>query len=104
MRTLEGYDHIRSLDFSYSNITDADLKHLAGLTRLQWLKLSDTGISDAGLEHLKGLSHLQTLYLAHTRCTPEGVKILQQALPKCRIDSKGIRPGPANGTRAAKST
>jgi len=34
------------------------LEHLKGLTNLQDLTLSDTNVADAGLEHLTGLTQL----------------------------------------------
>ena len=43
-------------------------------------------MTDAGLEHLKGLTKLQSLDLRNTQVTDAGVKGLQKALPKCKID------------------
>ena len=37
----------------------ADLKRLRGLTKLQSLRLINSDVTDAGLEHLTGLSNLQ---------------------------------------------
>ena len=71
--------------FIFTNVTDAGLVHLKGLTKLQTLNLSDTNVTDAGLVHLKGLTILQTLVLIDTKVTDAGVKKLQAALPKCRI-------------------
>ncbi len=68
-----------------TQVTDAGLEHLKGLTSLQTLDLGDTFVSDAGLEHLKGLTSLQNLSLWDTKVTDEGVKKLQQALPNCEI-------------------
>jgi hypothetical protein len=42
-------------------------------------------MTDKGLEHLKGLTQLQMLFLRETKVTDQGVKKLQQALPKCNI-------------------
>ena len=44
-----------------SEVGDAVLEHLKGLTQLQWLYLDGTAVSDAGLVHLKGLSQLKEL-------------------------------------------
>jgi hypothetical protein len=49
------------------------------------LDLAGTKVTDAGLEHLKALMQLKELHLDSTRGTDEGVKKLQQALPKCHI-------------------
>jgi hypothetical protein len=51
----------------------------------RWVDLTRSEVTDAGLEHLKGLSRLQQLWLVSTKVTDAGVKKLQQALPKCRI-------------------
>jgi hypothetical protein len=37
--------------------------------------------------HLKGLTKLQLLDITHTHVTDGGVKTLQQALPKCKIET-----------------
>ena len=44
-----------------------------------------TNITDAGLEHLKGLTNLEELDLRWTKVTDAGVAKLQQALPNCEI-------------------
>ena len=49
------------------------------------LLLSSTQVTDAGLEHLKGLTALQWLLLSNTQVTDAGVARLQQALPNCEI-------------------
>jgi len=63
-----------------TQITDAGLVHLAGLTSLQELF-----VTDAGLVHLKGLTSLQTLGLGNTQVTDAGVAKLKEALPNCEI-------------------
>jgi hypothetical protein len=45
-----------------------------------------TQITDAALVHLKGLTNLKGLYIRYTRITDEGVKNLQEALPNCEIN------------------
>ena len=49
------------------------------------LSLTGTDVTDAGLERLKGLSKLQRLKLQGTAVTEEGVKKLQESLPECKI-------------------
>ena len=46
---------------------------------------TDTDVTDAGLVHLKGMTNLQTLNLRKTKVTTAGVADLQSALPKCGI-------------------
>ena len=59
--------------------------HLRALPRLQTLNLGGTKVTDAGLLYLKGLGSLETLNIRNTQVTDEGVKMLQEALPNCKI-------------------
>jgi hypothetical protein len=88
LRRVLGDDFFSSVvdvNLSGSQVTDAGLEHLKGLSQLQTLWLDGTQVTDAGLAQLKGLSKLQWLGLNDTKVTDEGVKKLQQALPKCKI-------------------
>ena len=76
---------IHDLVLSDTKVTDAGLERL----KLKWLntlELDGTKVTDAGLEHLTNMNRLEWLILKRTRVTDEGVKKLQQALPKCQID------------------
>jgi len=44
-------------------------------------------ITDAGMVHLKGLTGLQTLYLNRTKVTDAGISDLQKSLPNCRVQN-----------------
>jgi hypothetical protein len=62
---LEGLTKLETLDLTDTElVTDAGLVHLKGLTKLETLDLSGTATTDAGLVHLKGLTNLQTLKLS----------------------------------------
>ena len=50
-----------------------------------------TQVTDAGLVHLKGLTNLEKLYLNSTHVTDAGATELKKALPKYNIYSIGIR-------------
>jgi len=52
---------------------------------LHTLILDNTQVTDAGLKHLKGLTNLQFLHLDGTQVTRRGVKELNKALPNCHI-------------------
>lgn len=49
------------------------------------VSLANTQVSDAGLTHLQGLTQLQQLYLHSTRVTDPGVAELRKALPNVTI-------------------
>lgn len=81
LECLKPLSHLRRVNLFNTRITDAGLKHLKPLPRLQRLELGGTQVTDAGLEHLKGLTELQSVY-GGNGVTDEGMKRLQQALPK----------------------
>ena len=75
-----------TLDSPESGITNAGLGHLKELTNLKTLSLDHAQITDAGLQHLGGLKNLESLFLYNTAVTPDGVELLQETLPHCRIE------------------
>ena len=85
LKHLNGLTNLQSLGLEDTQVTDAGLVHLKGLAKLDSLSLSETNVTDVALEHLKGLTHLEHLWLTGTSVTDDGVKKLQQALPKCEI-------------------
>ena len=68
-----------------TQITDAGLTHLKGMTSLRGLDLHNTQITGAGLVHLKGLTSLKWLYLNDTQITDAGLTEIKAALPKCNV-------------------
>jgi hypothetical protein len=85
---VDFFRNVVYVDLAGTQVNDAGLEHLKGLSRLQMLWLCRTRVTDAGLDHLKGLSELTRLHLQGTNVTDAGVKKLQQALPKCQILSR----------------
>lgn len=82
---LQGLTGLRTIVLDKTQITDVGLTTLQGLTGLQVLWLQATQVSDAGLTHLQGLTGLQLLHLTGTRVTQEGVAQLRRVLPRCEI-------------------
>ncbi|MDP7275287.1 MAG: hypothetical protein QF363_07380, partial [Planctomycetaceae bacterium] len=70
---LADLSHLKSLDLYSSLVSDAGLVHLANLDSLQSLGLGKTRITDAGFVHLLELRNLQTLNLNGTRVTDAGL-------------------------------
>ena len=68
-----------------TNITDAGLKELSGLTSLQVLGLGNSQVTDAGVAELAKLKSLQTLFLRGAKVTEVGVAELRTALPEVKI-------------------
>lgn len=66
-------ESVTAIEISGSKgVTDAGLRHLARLPRLERLDLSGTSITDHGLETLRELRALKTVSLAGTRVTDAG--------------------------------
>ena len=57
-------------------VTDADLKDLAGFKELDWLTLNNTEVTDAGLKELAQFKQLTALSLRGTKVTDAGLKEL----------------------------
>ena len=53
-RTSLGSAQLRSVDLRDTQVTDAGLACLHGLTQLEWLGLGNTQVTDAGLVHIEG--------------------------------------------------
>ncbi|HUY92471.1 MAG TPA: leucine-rich repeat domain-containing protein [Pirellulales bacterium] len=75
---LEGLTGLQSLSLDNTQITDAGLARLQELTGLQTLWLDNTPITDAGLAHLEGLTGLQSLWLDNTQITDAGLAQLKR--------------------------
>ncbi|MCA9067447.1 MAG: DUF642 domain-containing protein, partial [Planctomycetaceae bacterium] len=65
-------------------ITNAGLRHLAGLKNLRVLRLPDRGITDEGLVHLKDLTNLTELWLDFLPVTDAGLPHLKD-LKKLKV-------------------
>jgi hypothetical protein len=70
---LKGLTELQSLDLSITEVTDAGLVHLKGLTELQSLNLWGTNVIGTGLVHLKGLTELQSLHLNANEVSDAGL-------------------------------
>ena len=70
------------------DVSDATLERLKGRSTLRYLGLHSLILTDAGLEHLKGMKNLEGLILDNTNVTAKEVRMLQEALPKCKIRHK----------------
>ncbi len=89
---LKGLTELRWLNLWNTQVTDAGLDHLKGLNGLQLLNLGNTKVGDAGLKRLEGLTALDWLGLEQTGVTDAGVAGLQRALPNCQIEWQANLP------------
>ena len=86
LRRLEGLTELEYLDVKGTKVTDAGLRHLRGLTGLTGMSLENTGVTDDGLANLKGLTRLKKLWLGGSKVTPEGGRQLRLSLPGLRVE------------------
>src|SRR5262245_50254960 len=61
-----------------SDITEADLEYLKGLTKLRRLGLADIKLSDAGVKRIEDMTPLEILYLMENPITDAGLDHLQK--------------------------
>jgi Leucine-rich repeat (LRR) protein len=76
LKELAGLKQLQALNLGFTKTTDAGLKELAGLKQLKALNLGFTKVTDAGLKELAGLRQLQLLNIGFTKVTDAGLKEL----------------------------
>ena len=76
LRHLAGLGRLRHLDLDFSAVKGPGLEVLRGMPDLLELKLEGIQISDADLKNLAGLVHLKHLDLTGTRLTDAGLESL----------------------------
>jgi Leucine-rich repeat (LRR) protein len=92
---LAQLESLESLSITASpRITEAGLRHLAGLKNLRSLNLFGVA-DDEGLEHLKGLENLRELNLHRTQVRGKGLVHLQELtrLETLNLSECALRPG-----------
>jgi hypothetical protein len=80
-----------SVNLTATDVGDAQLDVLKGLTRLRRLYLSGTRVTDRGLSRLEGLEHLEDLYLIGDAITDDGLEHIARLKGLRRLDLSGTR-------------
>ena len=83
---VAGMSRLTRLDLGYTAVGDPGMAHLAKLANLEYLNLVNTQVGDAGLEQLTGLSNLRKLFLWRSKATAEGVRALETAIPGLNVN------------------
>ena len=71
---------------NHTQVSDAGLAHLNGLTKIIFLGLNGTQVTDAGMTHVMGMKKLKGLGLRGTRVSQAGFNKLKKAFPFCGIE------------------
>jgi hypothetical protein len=85
---LGGAQSLMRLSLWDTRVTDAGLRHLRELPSLVELDLGATAVSDQGLGELAVL-RLRKLSLRDSLVSLEGLEVLRDALPWCRVEPAG---------------
>ncbi len=102
LKELAGLKRLQVLALPHTAVTDAGLKELAALPALRKLYLNDTGVTDAGMKELARLRSLQTLYLGGTAVSDAGLKQLAalKGLQSLKVHSTSVT---AEGVKELKA-
>ena len=77
LKHLAGLSQVKTLYLFGTSITDSGLEHIQAMTQLEHLGIGETGITDAGLRYLVALKHLRNLDLTKTKITGPGLRYLE---------------------------
>ena len=77
LKELAGMSQLEGLHVAGTHVTSDGLVALSGLTNLVELTLSDNDIDDRATSHLRGLNKLKHLHLGRTRITNAGLEPLK---------------------------
>jgi hypothetical protein len=94
VRAMLGNDtfrHVRSVCLLDRKVTDSDLRHLKGMSRLEDLNLFRTQVTDVGMEHLRELSQLRALVLSYTQVGDNGLVYLKGCSQLRDLSLEGTR-------------
>jgi uncharacterized membrane protein len=79
IKKLAGFPHLRIIHLENSNITDDGVKQLASLKYLEYLNLSNTDVTAGVLKQTAGIRSLKKLFLYETNIpTPQLLEIKKQ--------------------------
>jgi len=85
LKHVAGLKSLKKLHLEKTKITDKGLAELKGLDNLEWLNVYGTQVSNDSLTHIKNLKGLKKYYIFETKVTIEGVAQMKKELPKLQI-------------------
>jgi hypothetical protein len=87
LKALKNFPHLRKLHLQHTAVTDGGIRPLSTLAHLESLNLSGTGITAGLLSDLLRWPALKTIFLFNTAITQTQSAALQKASPKLEIHS-----------------
>jgi len=95
IRHLGSLEQLSHLHVRSTQIGDKSMKTVSKIRSLVYLDIAWTNVSDAGLAELHSLKNLRTLWITRPnrdvrKITEEGERALQEALPDCSIEYRGL--------------
>ena len=100
LANLAGLTSLVRLHLEKTKISDAGLVHLKPLANLEYLNLYGAPVTDAGLANLEGLKKLKKVFLWETKVTDEGCNKLKAAVPEIQITRGIVEAKPAEAKPA----
>jgi hypothetical protein len=85
LKELRDFEQLTILSLLGTRVSDIGLRELKPLKRLTYLNLRETQVTDAGMKELVGLKQLALVDVEKTEVTAEGKKVLEKALPSCKV-------------------
>ncbi|KAA5545397.1 hypothetical protein FYK55_07030 [Roseiconus nitratireducens] len=80
-----GLPNLTRLGLTRTDVTDASMKSVGKLTKLEWLWLDGTDVGDDGLRLLDDLTELEYVYLNNENVTSKGHQRFRQKHPSTNI-------------------
>lgn len=78
---------VEEVDWSYCEVSDEELKDLWLLPNLKALDLTSAPVTDASVRYLKTLVKLEEVSIAHTKISEEGIRVLRQWKSRLKISN-----------------
>ena len=85
LKTIAGFENLRSLNLNFSDITGNTLKDLSSLKYLHSVSLAGTKLSAQALDQLKALKSLKEVVLWNTGLTPQELQAFQNSNKKISL-------------------
>jgi hypothetical protein len=82
---LTGLSRLQIVELDNTAVTDDALADLASVPSLYRLSLAGTTITDTGLKHLHALPRLGAIDVTDTNVTDAGILALKQRFPQCQV-------------------